>query len=55
MNLTNILKASPFEIQTLMRHKQLSTTAIYQNPTPEDIANLQKDLINEWKISILEE
>lgn len=53
MYLTNVLDVSPFDVKTLMRQKNLSSTAIYHKPTPEDIEKLQESLIEEWEISIL--
>lgn len=54
MYLSNVLHLSDFDVKTLMRHKNLSTTAIYHNPTPEDTERLQERLIKKWQISILE-
>ena len=39
--LSNVLHLPNFDVKTLMRHKNLSTTAIYHNPTPEDTERLQ--------------
>lgn len=55
MYLTNVLHLSDFDVKTLMRHKNLSTTSIYHNPTPQDIEELQKELIIQWDISLLKE
>lgn len=55
MYLSNILHLSDFDVKTLMRHKNLSTTAIYHNPTPEDIENLQEQLVEKWHISLLKD
>lgn len=55
MYLTNVLHLSDFDIKTLMRHKNLSTTAIYHNPTPEDTKKLQEILIEKWDISLLKD
>lgn len=55
MYLSNVLHLSDFDVKTLMRHKNLSTTAIYHNPTPEDIEHLQEQLIEKWQISLLKD
>ena len=55
MYLSNVLRLSDFDVKTLMRHKNLSTTAIYHNPTPEDTERLQEQLIEKWQINILED
>jgi len=55
MYLTNMLHLSDFDVKTLMRHKNLSTTAIYHNPTPEDTEALQEQLIEKWDISLLKD
>lgn len=55
MYLTNILHLSDFDIKTLMRHKNLSSTAVYHNPTPEDTEKLQEQLIEKWDISLLKD
>lgn len=53
MALSNVMHVSDFNVKTMMRHKNLSTTAIYHNPTPEDTEQLQKQLIEEWPIYLL--
>lgn len=53
MYLSSVLHLPDFDVKTLMRHKNLSTTAIYHNPTPEDTERLQEQLIEKWKISLL--
>ena len=55
MYLSNVLHLSDFDVKTLMRHKSLSTTAIYHNPTPEDTEQLQERLIEKWDISLLKD
>lgn len=55
MYLTNELHLSDFDVKTLMRHKNLSTTAIYHNPTPEDTEKLQEKLIEKWNIYLLKD
>lgn len=55
MYLTNVLHLSDFDVKTLMRHKNLSTTAIYHNPTPEDTEKLQEQLIEKWDINLLKD
>lgn len=46
MYLSNQLHLDSFDVKTLMRHKHISSTALYHNPTPEDISALQKKLIS---------
>lgn len=53
MYLTNVLGLDSYAVKILMRHKNLSTTSIYHNPTPDDIAEIQRKVINTWDISIL--
>lgn len=55
MYLTDVLKVSDFDVKTLMRHKSLSSTAIYHNPTPSDTDRLQEQLIEKWDISLLKD
>lgn len=55
MYLSNTLHLPDFDVKTLMRHKNLSTTAIYHNPTPEDTEQLQEQLIEKWQISLLKD
>ena len=55
MYLSQVLHVQDFDVQTLMRHKYLSSTAIYHNPTPEDIEQMQERLIEKWQISLLKE
>lgn len=55
MYLTDVLKVSDFDVKTLMRHKSLSSTAIYHNPTPTDTDRLQEQLIEKWDISLLKD
>ena len=55
MYLTNVLHLSDFDVKTLMRHKNLSSTAVYHNPTPDDTEKLQEQLIQTWNISLLNE
>ena len=55
MYLSNVLHLPDFDVKTLMRHKNLSTTAIYHNPTPEDTERLQERLIEKWQISLLKD
>lgn len=55
MYLSNVLHLPDFDVKTLMRHKNLSTTAIYHNPTPEDTERLQEQLIEKWQISLLKD
>ena len=45
MYLTNVMHVDDFSVKTLMRHKNLSTTAMYHNPTPADIDELQQSLL----------
>ena len=45
MFLTNTLHLSDFDVKTLMRHKHISTTAVYHKPTAEDIAGMQKTVL----------
>lgn len=54
MCLANNYNLDEFSIKTLARHKQLTTTARYHNPTPEDVYDLQRRLINQWDISLLD-
>ena len=45
MFLTNTLHLSDFDVKTLMRHKHISTTAVYHKPTVEDVAGMQKTVL----------
>ena len=53
MYLTDVLGISDFDVKTLMRHKSLTSTAIYHNPTPADTDRLQEQLVEKWDISLL--
>lgn len=55
MYLSNVLHLPDFDVKTLLRHKNLSSTAIYHNPTPEDTERLQEQLIDKWQISLLKD
>lgn len=41
-----------FDVKTLLRHKVLSSSNKYHNPTPDDVEDLQKRLIDSWNINI---
>ena len=55
MYLSNVLHLSDFDVKALLRHKNLSSTAIYHNPTPEDTERLQEQLIDKWQISLIKD
>lgn len=44
-----------FDRKTLMRHKNLSTTMIYHNPTPEDVEDMQSKLLPQFHSYIFDD
>lgn len=51
--LKRVLHKDDYTTMTLARHKSLSSTEVYDNPTAEQIAELQIEVIDEWAEVIL--
>lgn len=51
--LTHKLGCNDYTVMTLMRHKSLKSTAVYGNPTAEEVAELQLEVVDQWAEAIL--